>query len=380
MWGIKVKYVLGPCVIAAGSGLALALIAGTAASSATAGGAARQAAAAAQPGNGFSVSLERRGTSHGEVAPGATVPYQIGIRLPAGSTDDITIATVSDPVGVTLSAICQNRPVKDPPSAGSLPNGLASELHSAALGGRHWRPTCALTASGSTRIRAVVHVPTSIAGGTTIQIAVLGFFLPAADTQSWSGRPRPALAIAFASLTTRPNDREPDNDESPSPSPTPTVSATPSATQGAAALTQEYLASMVAALAHTPNAALAAALRSLASAFQQLAAAIPVPTATPTPLPYGNRSLRSPSPTATSTLLPLIPSSSTGHAQPTQSPSSARASNAALASGDARPASSSTANLNWPDVAAIVVVIGAILAFLVWRRSRDPQVRHDNRG
>jgi hypothetical protein len=110
MWGIKVKYVLGPCVIAAGSGLALALIAGTAASSATAGGAARQAAAAAQPGSGFSVSLERRGMSHGEVAPGTAVPYQIGIRLPAGSTDDITIATVSDPVGVTLSAVL--RPVR----------------------------------------------------------------------------------------------------------------------------------------------------------------------------------------------------------------------------------------------------------------------------
>lgn len=428
MWGIKVKHVLGLRAIAAVSGLALALIVGTTASSAISSGAARQAADSPRPGSGFSVSLERRGMSHGKVAPGAAVRYRIEIRLPAGSTDSITVATVTDPVGVTLSAVCRKRRVKTP--APSLPSTFASGLpstpgtiHRPAESGmpapitqeisnayptqpsgtartRPWRPTCVMTASGSAHIRAVVHVPKSMAPGTTMQIAVLGIALPAGGAKGGSGSARPALAIAFASLTTRPahedgdgdGDADDGNGATPSPGATPTVtvsaaptvSATPTSNPAPAVLAEEYLASMTAALGHAPSATMATALRSLASAFQQLAAAIPAPTATPaatpTPLPSGTRFPRSPSAAAISSLLPLIPTSPTGLALPMLSPSSSSTSRPSVASGYAQPANSSTANLNWPDVAALAVIVGAILALLVWRRSRNPQFWHDNRG
>jgi len=235
-----------------------------------------------------------------------------------------------------------------------------------------------------------------------MQIAVLGIALPAAGATSGSGNARPVLGIAYASLRTRLPYRDPDDGTGAhaSPNPSPTVAAAASGYQGSTALVQAYLASMVAALGKAPSAALATALRSMATAFQQLAAALPTPAttggqATTLPpvdkrqappgtlpsvtVPSGTGSPSSPGPHASTTLLPLVPTPSGGLALPIVSPSSSSALTPSLANGNARPVSSSTPNLNWPDVAALTVVVGGILALLL-RRQRRPQVRRDNRG
>ena len=145
---------------------------------------------------------------------------------------------------------------------------------------------------------------------------------------------------------------------------------------------------------------MAAALRNLGVALQQLAAALPARTGAPvekggalpgalfpaipvpalpsTPLPSGALSSRAPSSSGTTTLLPLVPRSTGGRALPALAPSASGGPNALLATGSARLASSSTPNLNWPDVAVIAVVAGVILALLLPRRRT--QIRHDNKG
>jgi hypothetical protein len=47
--------------------------------------------------------------------------------------------------------------------------------------------------------------------------------------------------------------------------------------------------------------------------------------------------------------------------------------------GQLRPFSSSTLGLNWPAVAAITVVVGALLAQQLLLRPRRPAIRNDNR-
>jgi hypothetical protein len=432
MRGVRGGGILGRRVIATVCGLAVALIAGTAASSAVfavpSGGAHGQTLAAARPGQAFAISLARRGWSPGEVAPGAAVPYQIAIRLPAGSKYDVTIATVTDPVGIGVSAHCTKpsaktqaasstrilmcSPMRTPSAlSGPADTGLPAPRTIPAMSsayqprayqlpaqsgvpdGERWRPTCVVTASGNTVIRAVVHVPSSMARGAAMYIAVLGVAVPDTGTASGSGSTRRLLAVAYTLLRTLPanSDRHDPPGTSATPSADPTV-----------ATAQEYIASLTAALAKSPNgAALATALQNLATGFQQLAVAlhaskskskstsggeaatlpplatIPPVATTPalTPLPSGSQAPHTPTPFATTTLLPLIAPSFGGQALPTPSSSSSSGSSTL---GQLRPVSSSTPGLNWPDVAAITVVAGAVLALLLLR-SRRSSNRPDNR-